>query len=152
MAATKDRSPEWQPSEQVAYVGSSGTFYKGTLVSRDGDGNIRPYTVAGGSHGNFLGVAANHVEASGNSNTYLRVYKVGEVTLSAQGTGSSTDIGQIAYGIDDETVGTSAAATALPVGEIVGLPSTSEYRVRIDNYVSTQVNNRGVSWDAVSNP
>jgi hypothetical protein len=140
-AATKNREGQRAPGEMVAYNGASGRhYYANTLLMVNGVGTVLPLAQgAGASSGKFLGFLENEVDLSGMvglSNAPLNVYKAGVVTLAANGTGVSADIGRRAYGLDDQTVGTSIAAPALYVGEIVGLPSTSTYRVRIDNAVN----------------
>jgi len=156
-AATQDRFGERQPSELVPYSGASGfTYYKDTLQMYSALGTgIRPLVQGvGASNARFIGVADNRVDLSsglGASQETLNVFKKGEYTFEAQGTGVSAHIGQIAYGLDDQTVGVSAAAPALPVGEIVGFPTASTYRIRIDNAINGMPHNRGVSWAQVQN-
>lgn len=151
-AAAKDRYGERQPSELCPYTGASGyTYYKNTFLMHKADGTgIAPLVQGAGCSGaHFIGVAANGVDLSaglGASQMTLNVYKTGEWTFAANGTGASSDIGQRAYGLDDQTVGVSIAAPCLSVGEIVGFPSTSTYRVRIDNAVNMGFNDHGVSW------
>lgn len=140
-AATADRYGQRQASEYDPYTGASGyIYYKDTFIMRDGTGVIRPAVVgAGASMSRFLGVASNHVDRltdSGASQAVLNIWKRGEFTFAATGTGASADIGKVAWIHDDQTVGTSAAVPALAAGEIVGLVSTSAYRVRIDNAVN----------------
>jgi len=156
-AAAQNRYAERQPSEYVPYNGASGfTYFSHTfqMYSALGTG-IRPLVQgAGASNGRFIGVNDNNVDLSaglGASQDTLNVWKTGEFTFDANGTGTSAHIGQIAYGIDDKTAGVSAAAPALPVGEIVGIPTTSTYRIRIDNAINAQPNDRGVSWAATQN-
>jgi hypothetical protein len=87
----------------------------------------------------FLGVNRNRLDRSadnGASLVDLEIWKTGRFVFAAQGTGASAHIGQVAYGIDDQTVGVSAAPPVLRVGEIVSLPSTSEYEVRIDGFTA----------------
>lgn len=146
-AATGNRDAQRQPGELVHYSGASGyKIYKGTLLMKDGTGSaaIRPLTLAGSSRGYFVGVANNNVDLSaglGASNEILEVWKRGEFTFEANGTGASAHIGQQAYALDDQTVGVSIAIPALYVGEITGIPTTSTYRVLID----PAINGRGVS-------
>ena len=142
-AATADRDGQRQPSELAPYTGASGyLYYKNTLIMRPGvsgtAGVPQPVTAAGASGGYFLGVNADRVDLSaglGSSNALLRIWKTGEFTFAANGTGASNHIGYRAYALDDQTVGISIAQPALPVGEIVGIPTSSTYRVRIDNAV-----------------
>jgi hypothetical protein len=95
----------------------------------------------------FLGVNRNNLDLSTNVGTSLvdlEVERTGRFIFEAQGTGASAHIGQRAYGIDDQTVGVSAAPPVLWVGDIVGLPSTDQYEVIIDNAVGA-VYNSGLS-------
>lgn len=145
-SATTDRDLQWQPSEIISYTGASGyLFYKGTIaVQQAGTGAIRPYT-AGLSGAYFLGIVRDRVDQSaglGASQAELKIYKRGEVTLAANGTGVSAHIGRQAFAIDDQTVGVSATVgpSSIFVGEIVGVPTSTTYRVRIDNAVGTRGN------------
>lgn len=156
-AATQDRYGERQPSELVPYNGASGyTYYKNCLMMHDAaNGLIRPLVQgAGASNATFIGVGSNQVNLSagkGSSQATLEVWKTGEFTFVANGTGASAHIGQRAFGLDDQTVGVSIAAPALCVGEIVGIPSTSSYRVRIDNAINLPLDSQGVSWAPTQN-
>lgn len=156
-AATKNRYGERQPAEYVPYTGASGYhYYKDTLLMKDGAvGRIRPLVQgSGASNARFIGVASNEVDLSaglGSSQATLNVWKTGEFTFNANGTGTSAHIGQIGYGLDDQTVGVSAGVVGLPVGEIVGIPTTSTYRVRIDNAVSLPFAAYGISWADTQN-
>lgn len=138
-ALTGDRDGERQPSELVPYTGASGyTYYKGALIMKTAGNVIAPLTLAGLSNGRFLGVASNRVDlvaGLGSSQDILNIWKTGEFTFAANGTGASSHIGQWAYGVDDQTVGVSAIVNSVPVGEIVGIPTSSTYRVRINNAV-----------------
>jgi hypothetical protein len=156
-ATTKDRYGERQPSELVPYTGASGyTYYKDTFVMVGASGAMVLPLVqgSGASNAKFIGVASNNVNLSGGlgaSQAILNVWKTGEFTFVSQGTGASSHIGRMGYGLDNQTVGTSAAAPAIPVGEIVGIPSTSSYRVRIDNAVALPFSAWGVSWESGQN-
>lgn len=133
-ASTTNREGQRQPSEKVPYTGASGyTYFKDTIQCTVG-GNVQPF--AGNSGARFIGVNDNKVALGaglGSSNEILNIWKTGEFTFVANGTGATLDIGKRAYAIDDQTVGSSGGAHAsLWVGEIVALPSTSSYRVRIN--------------------
>ncbi len=142
-AATQDRDGQRQPSIIAPYTGASGElYYKNTFMIRNGtsgtDGVVRSLTLAGSSRGYFLGVNADRVDLSaglGSSQSQLRIWKAGEFTFAANGTGISSHIGEVAYGLDDNTAGISAVQPALIVGEIVAIPTSSTYRIRIDNAV-----------------
>lgn len=140
-AATANRDISYQPADIVAYNGSSGQrYYAGTMVVRLASGAIAPAVVgAGASNSAFLGVAREEVNLTTNnglSNLRLNLYKHGEFTFAAgPGGGVSTDIGRVVFALDDQTVGASAAAPYLAVGEVTGIPTSTTYRVRITNYV-----------------
>lgn len=146
-AATANRFGERQPSHLASYTGASGYhYYKDTLVIKPGVSLAAfiPLTRLGSSNGYFMGVASEEVDLTaglGASQRILRIWKTGEFTFAANGTGSSWHIGLPAYGLDDQTVGVSIASQSIIVGEIVGVPTTSSYRVRID----AAIGNRGVS-------
>ena len=126
-----------QPSDLVPYTGASGySYYSGGMLMKGATaGLILPVTTTGLTNSTFLGVnITNAFPANGASNATLEVFKTGEFTFDAQGTGISAHIGQIAYAFNDNTVGVSSAVPRLPVGEIVGIPTSTTYRVRITNY------------------
>lgn len=156
-AASKDRYGERQPSELCPYHGASGyTYYKNTLMMKDvATARIRPLEDgAGVSNATFVGVADNGVNLSaglGASQRTLNIWKTGEFTFVVNGTGASADIGKRAWGLDDQTVGTSIASPCLCVGEIVGVPSASTYRVRINNAINLPLDSQGVSWAPAQN-
>jgi len=157
-AATADRDGQRQPSELISYSGGSGyLYYKNTLLMRIGtaasnDGTIRPLAAAGACQGTFLGVVSNRVDLSaglGASQATIDTWKTGEFTLQANGTGVSGDIGLIAYALDDQTVGTSMAFHSLAVGEIVGLPRSTQYRVRINGFTGKRAGHSSASVNAI---
>lgn len=151
-AAAKDRYGERQPSELCPYTGASGYhYYKDTMLMHKANGTgIAPAVQGAGCSGShFIGVLSNGVDLTaglGASQRTLDVWKTGEFTFVAQGTGTSADIGRRGYIIDDQTVGNSAAAPCLTAGEIVGVPDACNYRVRIDGAVNLGLNDHGVSW------
>lgn len=157
-AATRDLDDSRQPGQLVDYGGASGwLYYKNTLLIKASDGVIRPGSLAGVSGGlaHFLGVNANRVDLSGNlgsSQATLNVWKTGVFNFVQNGTGVSADIGKRVYLIDDQTVGTSVAiATALPVGEIVSIPTSTLFGVRIDAAVSAWAPYSGLSGFSTQN-
>ena len=140
-AATGDNQGERQPADIVQYQsGVSTIFYKDCAVMSDGAGAIKPVVVgAGASMATFLGVVDDRVDQSrsltGLSCIPLRVWKSGEFTFNAAGTGASAHIGRPVYFHDDQTVGISAAYPRLLAGEVTGMKNTSTYRVRITQAV-----------------
>lgn len=150
-AATKNRFGERQPSEYVPYSVTSGyTVYKDTLIAKECEGAIIRPMAQGVSNLLFIGVADNY--AVGASNGVINVFKTGEYTFAANGTGTSLHIGLKAYALDDQTVGVSIARPACYVGEIVGMPTTSTYRVRIDSAVGAiDILKEGLSFAAPIN-
>lgn len=143
-AANANRDAQRQPGELLHFTGASGyKYYKGTLLIKTGASGARvvPLTQAGSSMGYFLGVVENLVDLTaglGASQAIIDVWSRGEFTFKANGTGVSSDIGKIAIGLDDQTVGISVDPNALAVGVITGIPSTSEYRVLIDGYIGSR--------------
>lgn len=138
-----------QPSAYVPYTGGQSIgYFKGQLLVMSA-GAIKPAmgntTGASGTH--FLGVADSRVAlegGKGSSQATLNVWKTGEFTYNAVGTGVSSDIGLRAYALDDNTVGPSVAAPTIYVGEIVALPTSTTYRLRIDSAVN------GFYWAGLS--
>lgn len=140
MAASANRDAQRQPGDIALIPGSSGYhIYAGTLVQKGvGTAVTKPLAVAGASTFYFAGVACDELNlTSGGSIGDLRVYTRGIFTFKAQGTASNTYIGSPAYGIDDETVGTSVADLRTLAGVIVGIDGTAKYRVLIDSAVGT---------------
>ena len=158
-AATANRDGQRQPSVVAPYTGSSGyTYYKDTLVMKSPVGAVIQPVVqgAGASNARFIGVVKDRVDLSaglGASNHILNLWKTGEFTFATNGTGTSAHIGQGAFALDDQTVGISAGVPVVRVGEIVGLPSTSSYRVRIDGSVGAVMSSvsLGASWTTAQN-
>lgn len=141
-ALSGPKEEQRQPSDLVPYTGNSGyNYYAGALLMRGATaGLIVPIASTTGASGllstSFIGVAANSAfPSNGSSNSIIDVWKTGEFTVDAQGTGVSADIGKIGYAFNDNTVGTSFATPRLAVGEIVGVPTSTTYRLRITNQV-----------------
>jgi len=140
-AATQNRYGERQPGELVSYSGGSGYhYYKNTLIMKRGASasTLMPVTAAGTSGGYFIGVAnneVNQVAGLGASQEVLDIWKTGIFTFAANGTGATNHIGQMAWALDDQTVGVSIAVGSIMVGEITGIPTSTTYRVRIDNAI-----------------
>jgi hypothetical protein len=139
-AATANRDGQRQPGELVPYTGISGIrYFKETLIIKSGFGIIPAIQGTSAGSARFLGVAANEVNlTSGVSNATLNIWKTGEFTFKANGTGVSAHIGQRAYALDDQTVGVSAATPVVYVGEITAIPSSTEYRVLINPAINAQ--------------
>lgn len=158
-AATQNRDGQRQPGEVVAYNGSSGyNYYKETLVQKTiGSAVVNPAVQgAGASNARFIGVVVDRVDLTaglGSSNAVLNVYKRGEFTFVANGTGVSVHIGQRAFALDDQTVGVSMGVPCLWVGEITGIPTSGTYRVLIDNAVGQPMSSHtmGASWTVAQN-
>jgi len=145
-AANANRKNARQQGDIETYTGASGRqYFQGTLVARNNANALVPYTLgASGDSITFLGVASQNVNLSGNlgtSNFGLDIWKTGVFTFEAQGTGVSAHIGRLAFAIDDQTVGISAAIPRMPIGEIVGIPTSTSYRVRISNFTGTLATN-----------
>jgi len=140
-AAATNRDGQWQLSEFVPYTGCSGyNIFKDTMIMTSGDGTgvIPVVQGAGASGSHFIGVANTQVNLTaglGTSQRTLETFKKGEYTFEANGTGASSHIGQRAWALDDQTVGVSIEPPCLHVGEIVAIPTSSSYRVRIDNAI-----------------
>lgn len=147
-AATKNRLNDASRSagDVVEYAGASGVhIYSGTLVLENTEGYVKPASTNGNTATDrFVGVAWDEMDNSSTNSSLssvsngaldCRVYKSGVFTFVAQGTPSASDVGEVAYAVDDQTVGNSHAE-AITVGNIVGYDS-SNYRVRIDKYVDS---------------
>lgn len=142
-AATTNHDSKRSPGDKIDYHGASGyTYFTDTMVMQSA-GSALIIPLAGTSGVYFLGVVENKVAlGTGNSQAMLHVWKTGEFEFDANGTGASSHIGRAAYAIDDKTVGISGGAFAsVYVGEVTAVPTSSTYRVRIDQAVGT----RGIS-------
>jgi hypothetical protein len=147
-ASTKDREARMSPGDVVAYQGASGyTLYAGCGVMLHNN-LVRPIAQGSGistATATYLGIARNgaigNTGVNGASVVPLEVFKTGVFSLVANGTGASADIGKDAYWIDDQTVGTSCAKPYFVAGKVVGLDSTSSYRVRITLSVDGSIAN-----------
>lgn len=110
-------------------VKASAVIYKGALLVDKGTGYAEPGV--DGSGYIFLGVAVESV--TGNSTDggkEVRVYKTGSYKY-AKASAAATDLDQLVYIHDDNTVGTSST-NSVACGYVVGIPDSTHVRVRID--------------------
>lgn len=136
-AATANRDPKRQEGELHAIPGASGYhYYAGTMLAATDAGIVRPATSGAGASGNVLaGVAVDELNlTSGGSTGDLRAWQRGIFEFDAAGTPALADLYAVAYAIDDKTVGTSAAATDVQAGIVVGYTS-NKYRIQIDTKI-----------------
>lgn len=118
-------------------VKASTTIYKGGLLqietSGDGQGYVSP--LSDGTNRRFVGVAVEGVDNSDGSNgdETVRIYKTG-VYQYTKDSAVQTEVGDAAYGHDDNTIGTSTTNDVY-VGRIVGLVDSSTVKLQIDSAV-----------------
>lgn len=108
---------------------ANAVIYKGALVVDKGTG----YASAGvdGSGYIFLGVAVESITGgSADGDKEVRVYKTGSYKY-AKASAVQTDLDQLVYVYDDQTVKTSTT-NSVACGYVVGIPDSSHVRVRID--------------------
>ena len=111
-------------------VKATAVIYKGGLVVDKGTG----YAEAGddGSGYTFLGVAVESATGgSADGSVTVRVYKTGSYKYTLAGGATQTNLGNLVYVSDDQTVGTSST-NSIACGYIVKVVDTTYVKVRID--------------------
>jgi len=126
----------------AALVGAGKTVFQNALVVFDGAGNVQPLASGAAAPAGFAGVSRRGPTVGGGDATqadYLA--SIGKTEISRDGIFTFADadaspfIGQLVFGIDDQTVSGTAGTTSIKVGTIVDIPATGFVRVQIDNYV-----------------
>lgn len=111
-------------------VKANAVIYKGGLLVDKGTGYAEPGD--DGSGYTFLGVAVESVTGtSADGGTSVRVYKTGTYKYTLAGGASQTNLGNLVYVSDDQTVGTSAT-NSIYCGYIVKVIDSTYVRVAID--------------------
>lgn len=130
-ALTSAYEAERQDGEIVDVpVKASAVIYKGGLLVDKGTG----YAEAGddGSGYTFLGVAVeNATGGSSDGSVSVRVYKTGNFKYTLAGGASQTNLGNLVYVSDDQTVGTSST-NSIACGYISKVVDSTYVKVRID--------------------
>jgi len=140
-ALSANRDSKRSVGDIVSMAGASGQhIYAGALTQINTSGYLVEAT--GVTANRFAGVAWDEIDNSStnkklssisNGGLYGRVYQKGVFTFAANGTPAQTDIGKMAYILDDQTVGVSVGCY-VPAGRIVDFTS-STYRVAIDSAI-----------------
>lgn len=129
MALSKDIDrPLYQGDSRVYDVAATTTIYKGGLVSWNNSDGVRPFAVANTSD-RILGVAEEDVDnstgAAGDLTCSVRLGGTYWFKNDTTDTILDADIGDLAYGFDDETVRQYDSLKAnIPVGVIVAVDAT----------------------------
>jgi hypothetical protein len=134
-ALTANYDAERKDGLLICYpVRATTTVYKNAIVCADADGYLSPGDDASGYV--FLGIAYEKGENSAGSDGDLdvRTWKGGTYVLATNFTATQEDVGSEVYIIDDNTVGLTST-NSVKCGVIVEVVSSSEVRIRIDNYV-----------------
>jgi len=141
MSVLTDRfDDKGRDGKRVSVPAAVDIIYQGALVSYNGAGYAAPASNTAGEV--FAGVAVDKVDNSGGSAGDLDVVLETEGTFefNFQGTAAQTDVGLLAYVVDDNTVSVTTKATAavqVVVGRIVEFISTTKVRVKLStNMVS----------------
>jgi len=134
-ALSDDREVKRKDGEYQLYeIYAGATIYKGALVCvRDSDGYLVPLSDTSGL--TFVGVALEQVDNSGGASGALevRVEKIGNYQY-AKASAVQADVGDLVYGLDDQTVGLSST-NSIEVGYIQKVIDSSTVYVRIDRAV-----------------
>lgn len=114
-------------------VVASDIIYAGSIVKHNAAGFLAPMAAEAGAF--FAGISIEKVDNSAGAAGALtcRVSKYGAYLMNGSGL-SQADVGSIVYASDDNTVSTTQATNEVAVGQIVEFISSTEVRVRIDNY------------------
>ncbi len=114
-------------------VVASDIIYQGAIVKHNAAGYLAPMAAEAGAA--FAGIAYEKVDNSAGAAGDLtcRAEKYGAFLMNGTGF-SQADVGSIAYASDDNTISTTQGTNELAVGRIVEFISSTEVRVRIDNY------------------
>jgi|SaaInlStandDraft_2_1057019.scaffolds.fasta_scaffold124811_2 hypothetical protein len=115
-------------------VVNADIIYKGALVKHNAAGYIAPAAAEVG--GVFAGIAFEKADNSAGSagDISVRVQKTGLFLMVGTGTIAQTDIGQVAYASDDQTVSKTQGANEQAVGVFAVFVSATSVWVRIDGY------------------
>ncbi|MCP4231270.1 MAG: hypothetical protein GY771_14130 [bacterium] len=135
-ALTANYDAERKDGLLISYpVEAATTVYKNALVCANDDGYLLPGDDASGYI--FLGIAYEKGDNSdgGDADMDVRTWKGGTYVLATNFTAAQEDVGSEVYIIDDNTVGLTSTNT-VKCGVIVEVISSSEVRIRIDNYVN----------------
>ncbi len=130
-ALTDDYEAKRQDGEIIdVSVKASATIYKGALLVDKGSGYAEPG--ADGSGYVFLGVAVEKADNSSGSDgdISVRLYKTGTFQY-AKASAAQTDLDQLMYIHDDQTVGTSST-NSVSAGYCVDIVDSSTIKLRID--------------------
>lgn len=114
-------------------VVASDIIYAGAITKHNAAGFLAPMAAEAGAA--FAGISIEKVDNSTGSAGDLECLVKKEGAFVMQGTGfSQADVGSIVYASDDTTVSTTQGSNELAVGVISQFISSTEVRVRIDNY------------------
>jgi len=127
-ALSADRNTLYADPRIEAYpVATDTTIYKGSLVMINSSG----YAIPGADTAScvFVGVAQEQVVvASGadNGSKYVKVARLGCYRFAYGGTAAITDVGTMAYLVDDQTVNVAGSTSNdIPCGKITQVNTTA---------------------------
>lgn len=125
-------STNHQQGEVLSFPMAAVQIYEGALVSVNAAGYLTNTSDAADDV--FVGVAEESVDNSGGSAGDLSctVRRSGVLDVVANHTAAQTDVGQLAYALDNQTIDLAANLTNdVVVGRIVEFVSSSKVRVDI---------------------
>ncbi len=135
-ASTAPREALEKPGQIQYYNMGTGTINKGTMVSLRTDGLAYPAR-SGTATDIFVGVAYETVTnpGSGSSPVPIRILKTGSYVFGTAAATAQTQIGQMFYAADDQTVTTTAANNQF-VGYACEIVDSTDLRIRINRAVN----------------
>ena len=118
-------------SAQIKVIVDTLKVFNGALMQEViSSGEVQPLATATGDLHRFAGVALDEVD-NVDDGLSVKVH-IGEGVVRCFGTGfAQTDVGQNAYGTDDQTITTTAGANTQLVGKVVEFISSTEVRVKL---------------------
>lgn len=131
-ALSANRDSKHKEGVLVRYPVKTGvTIYKGGLVCTDSTGYAKPGADASGNIP--LGVAFESADNSAGADgaLYVKVWKSGSFEF-AKGSAAITDVGDLMYIVDDQTVA-ATTTNSIKAGYCIGYVDSSTLRVRIDS-------------------
>lgn len=129
-ALAANKEVELQQGELVAHKMAAVEIFKGALVKVNAAGYLAPCSAEQGAV--FAGIAYEGKDNSAGAagDLELRVEKEGVALLDGAGF-AQTDVGQLVYASDDQTVTKTNANDRQKVGVIVEVVSASQVRVKL---------------------
>ncbi len=138
LSADKTTSVGRQEGRTAALlIANAVTVYRGGLICADSSGFANPAAQTAGFH--FMGVCIRHdgtvlgAGCTGDGATKYCVVERRGTNYVGKVSAAQSDIGKLAYVVDDATVTTTApTANAFVVGQVVGVPDSADVEVDLE--------------------